>query len=77
MNDTTVPSGQMHSILFMFSKLLDYFQDVDAQVTFEDQQKINKFARCNHRLQDVKEELAAKQVKMTISSKLISILYKQ
>ena len=47
----------------MFSKLLDYFQDVDAQVTFEDQQKINKFARCNHRLQDVKEELAAKQVK--------------
>ena len=31
-------------------------------MTFEDQQKINKFARCNHKLQDAKQELEAKQV---------------
>ena len=41
---------------------MNFFQDVEAQVTFEDQQKINKFARCNHKLQDAKEELAAKKV---------------
>ncbi|ESO87646.1 hypothetical protein LOTGIDRAFT_219822 [Lottia gigantea] len=33
----------------------------DAQVTFEDQQKINKFARHNARLQDIKDELAEKR----------------
>merc|ERR1711894_612300 len=31
--------------------------DNDTQVTFEDQQKINKFARHNARLQDLKDEL--------------------
>ncbi|KAH3778699.1 hypothetical protein DPMN_180169 [Dreissena polymorpha] len=36
-------------------------EDADAQVTFEDQQKINKFARTNVKLQDIKEELKAKQ----------------
>ncbi|XP_060560503.1 prefoldin subunit 4-like [Ruditapes philippinarum] len=35
--------------------------DADAQVTFEDQQKINKFARNNSKLQDIKEELKAKK----------------
>ncbi|KAK6178350.1 hypothetical protein SNE40_013147 [Patella caerulea] len=33
----------------------------DVQVTFEDQQKINRFARNNARLQDIKEELVAKK----------------
>ncbi|XP_046375237.1 prefoldin subunit 4-like [Haliotis cracherodii] len=33
----------------------------DAQVTFEDQQKINKFARHNAKLQDIKEELTTKK----------------
>ncbi|XP_005105817.1 prefoldin subunit 4 [Aplysia californica] len=36
-------------------------KDSDAQVTFEDQQKINVFARTNARLTDSKEELAAKE----------------
>lgn len=36
-------------------------EDGDAQVTFEDQQKINKFAGCNVRLQDIKEELSSKK----------------
>ncbi|XP_059179584.1 prefoldin subunit 4-like [Physella acuta] len=36
-------------------------KDSDAQVTYEDQQKINRFARTNARLMDFKEELAAKE----------------
>uniref|UniRef100_A0A2C9JNZ7 Prefoldin subunit 4 n=1 Tax=Biomphalaria glabrata TaxID=6526 RepID=A0A2C9JNZ7_BIOGL len=36
-------------------------KDSDAQVTYEDQQKINRFARTNSRLMDFKEELAAKE----------------
>ncbi|KAL4235098.1 Prefoldin subunit 4 [Mactra antiquata] len=36
-------------------------EDADAQVTFEDQQKINKFARSNAKLRDIKEELKAKK----------------
>ncbi|RUS82336.1 hypothetical protein EGW08_009889, partial [Elysia chlorotica] len=34
----------------------------DTQVTFEDQQKINRFARTNARLMDLKEELTSKEV---------------
>jgi prefoldin subunit 4 len=37
-------------------------QDGDVQVTYEDQQKINQFARTNARLQDLKEELDSKKV---------------
>ncbi|XP_055892593.1 prefoldin subunit 4-like [Biomphalaria glabrata] len=36
-------------------------KDSDAQVTYEDQQNINRFARTNSRLMDFKEELAAKE----------------
>ncbi|CAG5128481.1 unnamed protein product [Candidula unifasciata] len=36
-------------------------KDGDIHVTFEDQQKINRFARTNARLVDVKEELSAKE----------------
>jgi len=36
-------------------------QDSDVRVTYEDQQKINLFARTNARLQDMKEELDAKK----------------
>ena len=36
--------------------------DSDAQVTLEDQQKINKFARHNAKLQDIKEEFKQKKV---------------
>lgn len=40
------------------------------QVTFEDQEKINKFARHNAKLQDLKDELAAKKVGGFILRKL-------
>ncbi|KAK3757639.1 hypothetical protein RRG08_000152 [Elysia crispata] len=36
-------------------------KDSDTQVTFEDQQKINRFARTNARLMDLKEELTSKE----------------
>ncbi|GLG99535.1 Probable prefoldin subunit 4 [Gryllus bimaculatus] len=35
--------------------------DSDVHITYEDQQKINKFARHNARLDDLKEELKGKQ----------------
>ncbi|PSN43905.1 Prefoldin subunit 4 [Blattella germanica] len=35
--------------------------DSDVHITFEDQQKINKFARHNAKLDDLKEELKSKQ----------------
>jgi len=38
------------------------WQDSDVHVTYEDQQKINLFARTNARLQDLKEELDVKKV---------------
>jgi len=36
-------------------------KDSDVHVTYEDQQKINQFARTNAKLQDVKEELESKK----------------
>merc|ERR1712198_144601 len=36
-------------------------KDSDVHITYEDQQKINKFARCNARYQDIKEELKSKE----------------
>lgn len=38
------------------------FQDSDVHITFEDQQKINKFARLNARVEEYREELKTKQV---------------
>jgi len=35
--------------------------DTDVHITYEDQQKINKFARQNAKLDDIKEELKSKQ----------------
>lgn len=37
-------------------------QDPDTQVTYDDQQKINQFARNNAKLQDLKDELENKKV---------------
>ena len=37
-------------------------QDPDIHITYDDQQKINKFARCNARHGDLKEELKLKEV---------------
>jgi len=37
-------------------------QDADLEVVFEDQQRINMFARNNARLMDLKEEIDAKEV---------------
>jgi len=42
-------------------------QDTDVHVTYEDQQKINLFARTNARLQDLKEELDSKKASVTYS----------
>ncbi|KAK8376794.1 hypothetical protein O3P69_010009 [Scylla paramamosain] len=36
-------------------------QDSDVHITYEDQQKINRFARCNARHGDIKEELKIKE----------------
>ncbi|CAL4122841.1 unnamed protein product, partial [Meganyctiphanes norvegica] len=36
-------------------------KDSDVHITYEDQQKINKFARCNARYQDMKEEIKSKE----------------
>ena len=43
-------------------KLIDILQDTEVHITYEDQQKINKFARFNARLHDFKEELEEKKV---------------
>lgn len=37
------------------------FQDSDVHISFEDQQKINKFARLNAKVDDFKDELKVKQ----------------
>lgn len=42
---------------------VSFKNDSDAQVTLEDQQKINKFARHNAKMQDLKEELVQKKVR--------------
>merc|ERR1712106_215293 len=36
-------------------------KDSDVHITYEDQQKINKFARCNARYQDMREEIKSKE----------------
>merc|ERR1711915_963298 len=36
-------------------------KDPDVHITYDDQQKINKFARCNARHGDLKEELKTKE----------------
>lgn len=40
------------------------FQDSDVHITFEDQQKINKFANMNAKLDDLKDEIKTKEVNM-------------
>lgn len=37
------------------------FQDSDVHISYEDQQKINKFARLNAKVDDFKDELKVKQ----------------
>jgi prefoldin subunit 4 len=46
-----------------FLLVLVFQSETDAQVTLDDQQKINKFARHNAKLQDIKDELKQKQVR--------------
>lgn len=38
------------------------FQDSDVHITYEDQQKINKFARLNAKMDDLKDEMKLKEV---------------
>lgn len=47
---------------YLASAIICIQGDSDAQVTLDDQQKINKFARHNAKLQDIKEELKQKKV---------------
>lgn len=48
---------------FNFLQLFGYFglQDSDVHISYEDQQKINKFARLNAKVDDLKDELKVKQ----------------
>ena len=48
------------SALFIRKNCL--FQDTEVHITYEDQKKINKFARFNAGLHDFKEELEEKKV---------------
>lgn len=41
--------------------LLNLFQDSDVHISYEDQQKINKFARLNAKVDDFKDELKVKR----------------
>lgn len=41
--------------------LLYCLQDSDVHISYEDQQKINKFARLNAKVDDLKDELKIKQ----------------
>ena len=43
------------------SKMANKQVDKEVHISLEDQQKINKFARLNSRLEDLKEELKAKK----------------
>ena len=52
----------VHYVIYVSCFLFYILQDKDIKVTFEDQQKINKFARNNARLQDLKEEMKNKTV---------------
>jgi hypothetical protein len=42
-----------------------------VHLTYDDQQKINQFAKCNTRLEEVKEELKTKEVSSS-NMKLLS-----
>ena len=57
--------------MYLFKSTTYLFQESDIKVTFEDQQKINKFARNNARLQDLKEDIKNKQVIFNLLMKFI------
>lgn len=61
---------------FILNINLTYFalQDSDVYITYEDQQKINKFARQNAKMDDLKEELKIKQVLTNLALVLTSYL---
>lgn len=42
------------------------FQDSDVHITFEDQQKINRFARLNAKYEDLKDEIKLKEVNLLL-----------
>ena len=50
-----------------------FTQDTDVNVTFEDQQMINQFARTNARMQDTKEEVETKKVGSSLSVVFLNI----
>ena len=50
------------------------FQDSDIHITFEDQQRINEFAKYNARFEDYKDELKSKEVDMFFSQNLFKYI---
>lgn len=48
--------------IFIFIELHISLQDSDVHITFEDQQKINRFARLNAKFEDLKDEIKLKEV---------------
>lgn len=58
-----MPSSHPHEANFLtFAfRLFIPFQDTDVHVTLEDQTKINKFAKYNANLEDLKDELQVKK----------------
>lgn len=62
-NTTTLPI-YVNRICILYKCNLIYFvfiQDSDVHISYEDQQKINKFARLNAKVDDIKDELKVKQ----------------
>lgn len=51
----------MVKLIILIEGYYYYFQDSDVHISFEDQQKINKFARLNAKVEDIKDELKVKQ----------------
>jgi len=49
------------NLVFKMAAIKGSKGETDAQVSFDDQQKINLFARTNTQLNDAKEELAARE----------------
>lgn len=62
---TFQPVKQINILFYYYHKLIcsfSHIQDSDVHITYEDQQKINKFARLNAKMDDFKDEMKFKEV---------------
>ncbi len=68
--------GILETTIFFCSALFFCsLQDNEVHITYEDQQQINKFARFNARLHDLKDELESKKVRL-FAEKNFSLMIK-